>query len=58
MTKGRNHWNPPRIALCTCGWSGTFTTLRITNDHVARHLAEGCEGCDHAAHIEDKEVAR
>lgn len=50
-TKARNHWNPARVVLCTCGWSGKFRTLAVANDAIAVHLEEGTEGCDHAVDI-------
>jgi hypothetical protein len=50
-TYGPNHWNPPRTALCTCGWARKFPTLAATVPAVKAHIAEGCEGCDHAVDI-------
>lgn len=46
-TYGPNHWNPPRVALCACGWVQTFLNLRAANIGAERHVADGCEGCDH-----------
>lgn len=52
-TYGWNHWNPPRVAFCTCGWTGRFLTIHVATAAIAIHLAEGIEGCDHAVAIED-----
>ncbi len=51
MTKGPNIWNPPRIVSCTCGWVGKGT-LNEVNRLAEAHVADGCEGCDHAIYIE------
>ena len=51
-----NHWNPERGALCTCGWSGRFATLRAANRAIDLHKEEGCEGCGHDVDIFDWEV--
>lgn len=50
-TYGPNHWNPPRVASCPCGWSA-FGTLSSVNRAAEEHLVEGTEGCDHAIAIE------
>jgi hypothetical protein len=52
MVYGANVWNPPRIALCTCGWVGKGKNLKVVNELAEAHVANGCEGCDHAIYIE------
>lgn len=51
VTFGPNVWNPARAFLCTCGWGGRRPTLRAANAAVAEHLADACEGCDHAVDV-------
>lgn len=51
MTQGPNHWNPPRLASCTCGASHRGT-LREINAWFEQHKVDGTEGCDHAIYIE------
>jgi hypothetical protein len=46
-----NHWNPRRNAVCTCGWVGKGTLSEV-NALAEWHVADGCEGCDHAIYIE------
>jgi hypothetical protein len=53
MTHGKNHWNPPRLVSCCCGWVRRFPTLRAANVGSDEHIAEGCEGCDHVTAIEE-----
>lgn len=58
---GANHWNPARLAMCCCGWAQRFPNLREANIGIDQHLAEGCEGCDHAVDLSlapEKEEAR
>jgi hypothetical protein len=51
-TCGRNIWNPHYVARCVCGWSARATAKAISA--VAdRHVADGCEGCDHAYYVEE-----
>lgn len=51
-SQGENFWNPPRVALCTCGWASRHGTLAEIATLSAIHEADGCEGCDHAVRIE------
>jgi hypothetical protein len=53
MTPSRNHWNPPRNAACVCGWSQNFANLKTAVRAAEQHLADGCEGCDHAVTFEE-----
>jgi hypothetical protein len=46
-------YQPPRVALCTCGWAFRAKSLASINATVTAHLADGCEGCDHAIRIEE-----
>ena len=41
----------PRFAVCTCGWSATARDLKTINRLCDRHLADACEGVDHAFFI-------
>lgn len=45
-------YQPSRVALCTCGWVGKAKTLNAVNAMAEAHVADGCEGCDHAIYIE------
>jgi hypothetical protein len=44
-----------RSVACSCGAGAILPTLRAANDWEARHLLEGCEGCDHVVNVEDAE---
>ena len=46
-------YEPQRFASCPCGWGQRFPNLSAANVGAAQHLDEGCEGCDHAIHMED-----
>lgn len=48
-----NIWDPARFALCTCGWSGKFPNMRAAERVASAHIADGCEGCDHAVRYEE-----
>ena len=45
-------YQPTRVALCTCGWVAKGTLAEV-NTRVEQHVADGCEGCDHAYRIEN-----
>ena len=45
-------FQPSRVALCTCGWVAKGTLAEV-NTRAEQHVANGCEGCDHAYRIEN-----
>jgi hypothetical protein len=52
VSAGLNHWNPLKFAICTCGWVGKAPARQI-GTLADQHVADGCEGCDHAYYIEE-----
>lgn len=53
LGNARAGYDAPRLLDCPCGWEAKAPGLRAANGLRDAHLAEGCEGCDHAVHMEE-----